>query len=197
MVNIDKNLLDAHIRGDKTAFRELVLRHGDALLGYLVHITGSRDQAEDLFQETFKRVHEKGHSFAGGHFRNWILTIATNIAIDRLRRRGRIRFFSLDRTTDCDGQMDCPKVNALPVSDNNYDPSEEASRNEQKVRVRQAVLSLPAKQRLTLVLAYYQRLSYSEIAQVSGCSVGTVKTRMFRALRTLAERLPESVGAYK
>ena len=69
--------------------------------------------------------------------------------------------------------------------------SQEAVKIEQIEQVQQAIQSLPEKQRATLVLAYYQQLSYPEVAEVLGCSVGTVKTQMYRALRTLAKKLPD------
>jgi RNA polymerase sigma factor (sigma-70 family) len=65
---------------------------------------------------------------------------------------------------------------------------------EQKEQVRQALDSLPARQRATLVLAYYQGLTYREVADVMGCSTGAVKTHMYRALKTLARRLPDVSG---
>ena len=74
------------------------------------------------------------------------------------------------------------------------DPADEAVREEQKAQVREAIESLPVKQRATLVLAYYQQLSYREVAHVLGCSIGTVKSQMSRALVTLAHRLPDSVS---
>jgi RNA polymerase sigma factor (sigma-70 family) len=64
-------------------------------------------------------------------------------------------------------------------------------KTEQAEQVRRAIELLPARQRATLVLAYYQQLSYPDVAEVLGCSVGTVKTQMFRALKTLAHKLPE------
>jgi RNA polymerase sigma factor (sigma-70 family) len=71
---------------------------------------------------------------------------------------------------------------------------EELVRQEQKEQVRQAVAALPPGQRAALVLAYYQQLSYREVAGVLGCSVGSVKTQMSRALATLARQLPDSIG---
>ena len=76
-------------------------------------------------------------------------------------------------------------------------PLEEVANAEQKQQVREAIGFLTENQRATLVLAYYQQLSYSEVAQVMGCSVGTVKTQMYRALRTLARRLPRLGGETK
>src|SRR5512142_2074080 len=102
MEGLDENLVAAHLRGDPAAFRELVRRYGDGVLGYLFRMTGSRDQAEDLFQETFKRVHEKARTYRGGSFKSWLFTIATRVTIDTARRRKRLTFLSLDRDTDCE-----------------------------------------------------------------------------------------------
>jgi RNA polymerase sigma-70 factor (ECF subfamily) len=190
----DESLLNAHLDGDRSAFRELVQRHGDSLLGYLFHMTGNRDQAEDLFQETFKRVHEKARTFRGPGFKGWLFTIATRTAIDHIRRRKHVTVVSLDQGDDCD-DGDCSAVAA--VADNPVDPSMEIVNQEQKEQVREAVEALPDKQKATLILAYFQQLSYQEVAQVMGCSVGTVKTQMSRALGTLARRLPDSIGVTK
>ncbi len=190
----DESLLNAHLEGDRSAFRELVQRHGDSLLGYLFHMTGNRDQAEDLFQETFKRVHEKAGTFRGPRFKGWLFAIATRTAIDCLRRRKHLKVVSLDPGDDCDGG-DCPGV--VTTADKTSDPAIETVEREQKQQVRRAIDALPDKQRATLILAYFQQLSYPEVAQVMGCSVGTVKTQMSRALAALARRLPDSVGVTK
>jgi RNA polymerase sigma-70 factor (ECF subfamily) len=186
----DQSLIDAHLQGDCEAFGELVRRYGGSLLGYLTKMSGSREHAEDLFQETFRRVHEKAHTFRGGNFKSWLYSIATRVAIDNLRRGRRLRMISLSQVVDCDD--DCEKeIGAVIVLDSAINPSAEVAKAEQIQQVRQAVEMLPAKQLATLVLAYYQQLSYSEVAQVMGCSVGTVKTQMYRALKTLAQRLPD------
>ena len=184
----DESLLSAHLEGDRAAFRELVRRHADGLLGYLFHMTGNRDQAEDLFQETFKRVHEKASTFRGPRFKGWLFAIATRTAIDQLRRRKRLTVVSLDQGDDGNGG-DCPAAGAM--ADKASDPVIDIVKREQKQQVREAVETLPDKQKATLILAYYQQLSYQEVAQVMGCSVGTVKTQMSRALGTLVRRLPD------
>ncbi len=195
MLNTDKSLIDAHIAGDETAFGELVRRYGDSVLGYLVRMTGNREQAEDYFQETFKRVHEKGYTFRGERFKSWLFTIATRVAIDGLRKQKRQPAVSLNQNAGCtDGN--CSELGSVPAADC-CDPSQEALAAEQKEQVRTAVEELPTKQRATLVLAYYQQLSYPEVAEVLGCSTGTVKVQMSRALRTLARRLPDVSGVVK
>jgi len=190
MENTDKSLIEAHCRGDSAAFGELVRRYGNGVLGYLIKMSGNRHEAEDLFQETFKRVHEKAHTFRGSQFKSWLFTIATNAAIDGLRRRRRMRVVSLNQGLDCTDQ-DSEELSAVALADDSCEPSQEAVKAEQAQQVRDAIESLPARQRATLVLAYYQQLSYPEVAKVLGCSLGTVKTQMYRALRTLGQKLPD------
>jgi RNA polymerase sigma-70 factor (ECF subfamily) len=192
----DKSLIDAHLQGDQEAFGELVRRYGDSLLGYLTKICRNREQAKDLFQETFRKVHEKAHTLRSSHFKSWLYTIATRVAMDSLRRNKRVHMVSLNSKVDCDGD-NCPELGAVMVADECDDPSQEAVKAEQKQQVRRAVESLPDRQRVTLVLAYYQGLTYREVATALDCSIGTVKTQMFRALRTLAQRLPDVSGVAK
>jgi RNA polymerase sigma-70 factor (ECF subfamily) len=190
MEGMDESLVAAHLRGDPAAFRELVHRYGDGVLGYLFRMTGSRDQAEDLFQETFQRVHEKARTYRGGSFKSWLFTIATRVTIDTARRRKRATVLSLGRDSDCG---DDPAPLETMVAQDALDPAEEAVKEEQKEQVRRAIESLPIGQRAALVLAYYQQLSYPEVAETLGCSVGSVKTQMSRALAKLARMLPDSV----
>jgi RNA polymerase sigma-70 factor (ECF subfamily) len=196
MDKTDKNLIDAHLQGDSEAFGELVRRYGDSLLGYLTKICRNREQAKDLFQETFRKVHEKAHTLRSSHFKGWLYTIATRVAMDSLRKSKRVQMVSLNSKVDCDGD-NCPELGAVMAADECDDPSQEAVRAEQKQQVRRAVESLPDRQRVTLVLAYYQGLTYREVATALDCSIGTVKTQMFRALRTLAQRLPDVSGVAK
>ncbi len=190
MENTDKSLLNAHRQGDATAFAELVRRYGSSLLGYLMRMSGNREQAEDIFQETFKRVHEKAYTLRGEQFKPWLFTIATRVAINGLRRRKQLQLVSLNQKVDCaDGQ--CEELGTVAVADTSCEPSQEAVRAEQKEQVRLAIESLPDRQRATLVLAYYEQLSYKEVAEVLGCSVGTVKTQMYRALKKLSQILPD------
>ncbi len=193
IVSTDESLIAAYACGDQAAFTELLQRYGDSVLGYLYHMTGDRDQAEDLFQETFRKVHEKGHKFRGEHFKSWLFTIATRTAIDAARLRRRQQTVSLSQEMDCDSTDGRPR-GAVLVAEDAPDPAEELVREEQKAQVRQAIEALPVKQRATLILAYYQQLSYREVARVLGCSIGTVKTHMSRALGTLARKLPDSVS---
>lgn len=189
----DKNLIHAHLKGEKTAFEELICRYGDGVLGYLTKMSGNRSHAEDLFQETFVRVHTKAHTFRGENLKPWIYTIATNTAINGFRKQNRRQALSLDRRMDCPDGEGCESAVAV-VADVTSEPSHRAVIEEQKEQVRNAIGQLPPKQRAAVILAYYQRLTYRQVAEVLDCSLGSVKTHMFRALKTLARTLPDVSG---
>lgn len=196
MERTGQSLIQAHCQGCPTAFAELVRRYGPAVLGHLVQMSCNREQAEDLFQETFKRVHQKAHTFLGPRVKPWLLSIATHVAMNGLRKNRRLKVVSLDQGTRC-ANSNCRNSGAVTVADTSSNPLDEVVTAEQKQQVREAIGFLPIKQRATLILAYYQQLSYPEVAQTMGCSVGTVKTQMYRALRTLARKLPELGGETK
>ena len=195
MDNTDKRLIEAHCKGSPTAFSELVCQYGDGILGDLTRMSRNRHEAEDLFQETFKRVHEKAHTFRGNQFKSWLFKIATNVAIDGMRKGKNMRVVSLNQKLDCSDQ-DSKELSDVTLVDDSNEPSHEVVKAEQIQQVRDAVMSLPSRQRATLVLAYYQQLSYPEVAKILGCSLGTVKTQMYRALKTLGQKLPD-VGVVK
>lgn len=179
METSDEALMNAYQQGDQTALAGLVRRHADSLLGYLVRLCMQRQQAEDVFQETFLRVHRKAGSFrAGNRFKPWLYAIATHLAIDSLRRRSRW-FVSLEE-------------DEKPIIDPGPTPSESAAQSDRQTQVRKALEALPPRQRATVVLTYFEGLSYPEAAQSLGCSVGTVKKQMSRALETLARLLPDA-----
>jgi RNA polymerase sigma-70 factor (ECF subfamily) len=135
-------------------------------------------------------VHEKAHTFRGDNFKSWLFTIATRVAINGLRQRKRLKFISLNQKADY-SDIDCDGPNTAAILDNSQNPSDRVAIEEQKEHLRQAIQSLPERQRATLILAYYEQLTYPQVAQVMDCSVGTVKTQMYRALKTLAQKLGE------
>lgn len=193
----DEELMTAYAGGEAECFAVLVRRHGAALLGYLRRYSGDVAAAEDLFQETFRRVHERAGSYTGsGKFRGWLYTVATNVALDGYRKQQRRRRWgktvSLQQLRSKDGEAS--PESTVAVEDNaTIGPQDQADLAEQQRLVRGAIAQLPEKQRATLVLAYYEKLSYKEIAEILKCSVGAVKTHMFRAVRALAQMLPVEV----
>lgn len=188
----DKSLIEAHCQGKEDAFAQIVQRHGGSVLGYLTKMCSDRERAEDFFQETFKRVHEKAHTLRGENFRSWLFTIATRVAIDGYRKNSRIKTVSLDSQMGYE-DSDNNRV-ADVIKSTETEPAEKAALAEKIKKVREAIMELPAKQRATLVLNYYQRMSYREVAKVLGVSTGTVKRQMYRALKTLSVKLSDISG---
>jgi RNA polymerase sigma-70 factor (ECF subfamily) len=182
----DEALMAMYQQGQAEVLEELVRRYAGALLGYLARLTSDRQHAEDLFQETFMRVHTKAATFKPEQsFKRWLFAIATNLSMDFFRRRGRRPEAAFSDPAESDRL-----VTSLP--DSRPDPSAEAERADARRQVVEALDQLPPRQRSTLVLAYFEGLSYGEVARVMGCSVGTVKTQVSRALQTLIRILPEA-----
>ena len=198
MKQSDEALMAAHLNGDSTAFEELVRRHSGSLLGYLTHMSGNRDRAEDFFQDTFKRVHLKCHTFrTDGRFKPWLFAIATNVAISGLRKTSRRpKVVSLNVNSQCNGNG-CTETQTIPITDMSNEPSQEVIKSEQKELVAKAVENLPARQKAALIMSYYKGLTYKEVANALGCSVGTIKTQIFRALQKLSVELETIRGGVK
>ena len=194
----DEILLHAHQQGDIRAFEELVRRYGDGLIGYLRSMCRDEGQVEDLFQETFRRVHEKAASFRGTSgtncFKSWLFKIASNLVIDGWRRKSKeLTVSSLSQKNQRHENEDCPQV-AEPAASASFNPYNQTKQAEQIEHVRQAVDELPPQQKAILTLTYYQGLSYREAAQVLGCSLGMVKRQMYRAVKKLAQTLPQDMA---
>lgn len=182
----DESLLNRHLGGDAEAFAALVRRHADGVLGLLVRMVRDRARAEDLFQETFLRVHAKADTFKPEQrFKSWLYAIATHAAIDALRKASRDpATFSLDAENEQDQSLGDQLAAEQPH------PVEQLTADERRQRIRAAVDTLPARQRATVQLAYFEGLTYPEVAAALECTVGTVKTQVSRAMKTLARLLP-------
>jgi RNA polymerase sigma-70 factor (ECF subfamily) len=189
----DRNLMDAYLTGEDGAFEALVRRHGAAVLGYLVKMTRNKDQADDLFQETFQKVHENAARFKGDNLRPWVFKIATNAAFDCWRKEKKHAAVSLNSLAGCSDGEHCPTLeNTLPST--MPEPDQQAELHEKRQRVRTALATLPKQQRAALILNYYHQLTYKQIAESLGCSVGSVRTHLFRALKKMATLLPNPAG---
>lgn len=189
----DRNLMDAYRRGEMEAFETLVRRHGGAVLGYLVKMTKNKDHADDLFQETFQKVHENAGKFKGDNLRPWVLKIATNAAIGRWRREKKHAALSLSSPAGCPDGEHCPTL-AATIPANTPTPAQALQLQEKRQQVRTALATLPTQQRAALILNYYHQLTYKQIAESLDCSIGTVKTHIFRALKKMAALLPNPAG---
>jgi len=168
-------------RRDPELLDALIEQYQHRLLRYLVHLTGNRATAEDLFQETWIRVLEKGHQYDGkSRFATWLMTIAHNVGIDHLRKR---RPASLDEMRDTEDAAPFEPVAADPS------PFDNVAAMEDGARIQAALGQLPAIFREVLVLRFQEQLKLEEIAKLINIPLATAKTRLYRGVMALRPAL--------
>lgn len=175
----DVALVRRMVDSDETALGALYDQWSRALYSLVLHLLQDPDEAEDVVEETFWQAWRKASSYepSRGAVSTWLLTIGRRRALDRLRARKRNR-----------EDLDARNVFAnLPSSD--PDPYQDAENANLRESVRTALRGLPEEQRHPLELGYFNGLSQSEIAEVTGEPLGTVKTRMRLAMQKLREPL--------
>jgi len=182
----DEQLVERYRRGQMDAFEELVERYRLSLFHFLLRFVSQRPAAEDLFQETFLQVHIAIDSFDETRsFRPWVFTIAANKARDWLRRNNQRQAAALSARLD-EASGDGPSFVVLLEADLPM-PSQTVESLEIQELVKQSVAEMPAHLREILLLAYFDRFAYKEIAQMLGVPLGTVKSRLHAAVATVAE----------
>ena len=177
--------------GHDAALNDLMARHGQRLLAYLLRLVSNEAEADDLAQETFVRIFQNRARFRpSAKFSTWLFAIATNLARDRLRWRARHPHVSFE-TDDAEPERGLNQT--LPA----YDPSpaETLEISERAAAVRRAVSALPEELRLPLVLAEYEEQSHAEIAAVLSCSAKAVEMRLYRARQQLRASLAKWLKA--
>jgi RNA polymerase sigma-70 factor (ECF subfamily) len=183
----DEQLLARLRAGDREVCGPLIRRYERELFGYLRRYVGDDDLADDVFQNTFVQVYVKIAQYEPGRpARPWIYAIATNQAIDALRRRNRRADQRADAIVlpDEDG-VARPLFELLASPDSG--PPALADQEEQRRLVRAAVDRLPDLLRQVVLLTYFQGMKYRDAADVLGIPVGTVKSRLHAALTKLTE----------
>jgi RNA polymerase sigma-70 factor (ECF subfamily) len=179
-VNRDTQQIARGLRqGDVLLLQALVEQYQYRLVRYLIYLLGMRDEVDDLIQETWLRVLERGRSYDGrSRFEPWLFTIARNLTIDHMRKR---RSLSLDSNDDDTAALS-------PVS-HAPSPFTLAARTEDSQRLAQSLQALDFIYREALVLRFQEDLSLQEIATVVGAPVSTVASRIYRGLATLRAQL--------
>ena len=168
-------------RRDPDLLDRLIEHDQHRLLRYLVYLSGNRELAEDLFQETWIRVLERGHQYDGTHeFSTWLYAVARNLTIDCLRKKGPLSL---------DGLMEDEEHAPLEPADTRPMAWEVVQQHEQAERISAALVSIPAEYRETVMLRFQEGLALDEIATVTGARLGTVKSRLYRGLNLLMSRL--------
>lgn len=175
--------------GDRTAFAELVDLYKDKMYHLAYRMLGQSQEAEDVVQETFLRVYTNLDRYDENQkFSTWIYRIATNLCIDRLRKR-RISY-SLDAEMPEGEGADWYSL--LPSDQ--ATPEKEIVLSETQQQIRKAIDSLPEKYKSVVILRYLQDMSLQEIGDVLNMPVTTVKTRVHRGREFLRKKLQSEFG---
>lgn len=164
--------------GDTGAFAELVRRHQDRVYGMALRATGRSEDAEDLAQEVFLSVYRGLEGFKGeAQFTTWLYRIAWNRCADWLRRNRK------------PGRRTAQLEEADGLADDRTDPAAAVFGEEDRLRLRKALDGLDERYRSVVELAGIQGLSYAEVGRVLALPIKTVETRLYRARKSLRERL--------
>ncbi len=183
----DVELVDAVRRGDVEAYRFLVERYQDRVHGVLRRLTDDPDRVEELAQEAFVRAFIGLRSFRGeSQFGTWLIQIAVYAARDLNKRDRRARLVSLDEIEAGSGA-----IAALTETRSAYDPLERLNERELTERLEWALEGLPPAYREVFVLRVAEEMSYDEIAEITGDSVGSLKVRLHRARSLLKEAMED------
>jgi len=180
----DSEVVAAYLAGDRRAFDVLVDRYQRRLLNFVYRTIGDRERGEDLVQEVFIRVHRHLHRFdQSKKFSTWIYTIASNLAKNELRNRSRnplVLFQAIRKDDD-------PDQRPLQFEDRNTRPDDLFRKRHLRELVEWAVAQLPEHHRIVFVLRELEGKTYEEIAEITDCNLGTVKSRLNRARARFAQ----------
>ncbi|MHC4947558.1 MAG: RNA polymerase sigma factor [Planctomycetota bacterium] len=180
----DEQLLAAHQQGEPDAFRLLIARYSTELIHFLTRFLGGRAAAEDVFQEAFLQVHLSADTFdPTRRFKPWLFTIAANKARDYHRKHRRRSGVSLSASIGEEGEgQRFVDLLETPVPG----PTEPLLDAERSRLVKRVVDDLPPHLREILILSYFQKMSYNQIAQTLEIPLGTVKSRLHTAVAAFA-----------
>lgn len=184
----DAALIGRYLAGDVKAFELLVARHARLAGAVATSVMGDYDLARDVVQEAFVKVLEGlGALSDRGSFKGWLRNVVRTTALDHLRRKKVV-----GRAAEALPGHDDDGGPALPAP--GVTPDDLLEQDELRARVRDEVALLPESQREVVLLKYLDGRSYEEIAELTGLTVNTIESRLFRARTTLRRRLAERFG---
>ena len=186
--NRDFELIRSFQSGEKTAFDQLVIRHKDRIFNLCYRMLGDYNEANDYAQETFIKAFKslKGFRFESS-FSTWLYRIAVNNCKNRLsslekRYQGKMISIETPKYTGENNPV-------LEIRDDSESPANGLERKEKAVLIQTAINSLPAEQKMVIILRDIEGRSYEEIAETTGLALGTVKSRLARGRMELKNKL--------
>jgi RNA polymerase sigma-70 factor (ECF subfamily) len=190
----DEELMISCSRGKSEAFAMLMRRYQSRLIRYINGFVKNNDLAQDLTQEAFLRAYRSRKTYTPkASFAAWIYRIATNLCYDEFRKKRSSPTMSLNtpftfQITEKGDEETIELYEMLP-DDSVSPPDVEIEKEEQRARLRSAIESLSEKHRTVILMHVYRGMEYAEIAKQLGCSVGTIKSRMHYAVKSLKQML--------
>jgi len=182
----DTQIIERTLGGEPEAFNFLVRRWERQIYGLTLRMLGRDEDAKDATQETFLSAYRNLPKFRGeAKFSSWIYRIALNICNTRLRSRSKVTF-SLEEEREATG---------FELTDESVDLAGNLQQKQVATQVRRALGGLPPEMRQVIVMKEYEGLKFSEIAEILGIPISTVKTRMYTGLAELRKRLGHLRGA--
>jgi len=173
----DYSLLQRLRSGDRAAIDSVVDRYSKPLFAFIVRMTGEREAAEDVFQETWIRVVRNIGSFRGeSKFSTWLFQIALNLCRNLARQAARRTYVAIEEAGTLSVEAEAEESDPFKAR-----------------RIRKLVDSLPEKMREVIVLRFYHEKTDQEIVEITGLPAGTVKSRIFRGIKVLREKI-ETTG---
>jgi RNA polymerase sigma-70 factor (ECF subfamily) len=192
----DAELLARYEAGDEAAFREIVSRYKNSLYAFLKQFLNRQELVEDVFQETFLQLFTSRDSFDPNRpLRPWLFTIAANKAKDALRKAQRTSAIPIGTISDSDEMSFNDVLNTL-TSEMTM-PYETLEKNEISTRVAKIITNMPDNLREILILAYFNKFSYKQMAQILSIPIGTVKSRLHTAVARFAKDWKASLRSKK
>ena len=192
----DTELFNRYVAGDKSAFKEIVNRYKDILYVFLRRFLNQHDLVEEVFQETFLQLYKSKDKFDPEKaLRPWLFTIAANKAKDALRKQKRSSAIAIGTIADSE-KMSFNDILDTLTSDIEigYDNLE---KEETAVLVRRIIADMPENLREILILAYFNKFSYKQMAQILSIPIGTVKSRLHTAVGYFAKEWKTAFGSKK
>jgi len=188
MPDSDVSLMVEFKNGAVSSFEKLVKKYKESVINIIYQFIGDRNEAEDLAIEVFLRVYQAaGRYEVRAKFTTWLYKITTNLCLKEIRKKARIRTISLNKPipTEEGKEQELIEKIAAPSSS----PQEILEEKEKNVFIKQAIDSLPVKQRGAIILWMQEELSYKELSVILNCSVKSVERRLYWARKNPKEKL--------